>query len=580
MDGLQSERNNTMRKGKIFAAIAASALMLAMCGSSAAAEEDTILLMDMHVADSGNSEIEEEVMTDSYGDTYDSNVMRFDADNSGFVSYELNGEYASFSGAIVASEETPSDASITVAVYADGKNILTEECLTRQTAAKDFQVDVAGVHTLEISTRNDSGGWGGSYIYLVDASFEKAEEKAVSTETADLRDTVLVDSSSYEADRSLIKDTFGTVHNGYHKMNPGEGNAYAMFNLNQKYVSFEGGFVAGEDTDSDDIVKVEIYQDDQVVFSQDGIGKQTPQVNFSLDVTNAKTLKIVAVRQTDEELWRQNTIYLVDDVLKPHAHTPGDWEIEKEATCTEKGKKVQYCTACKEVCNIEEIDALGHKPDRKAVVETEATCEKEGQKVQHCTVCGEPCEEETIPKADHTPSEDWEIQTEATCISEGEKALTCSVCGQVLKTETIPKTDHTPSEDWFEVMPASCTQKGLSALYCTECGDEIKTKEIPAAGHQYGKWVKINGSVWNGPIMRERTCSVCYETQRDSVTTWMWVKPVVILVILAGVILAALYAMFRSKGLAFNLKNLKKLGDSYKDRPKKDSDEDDIFNKH
>ena len=87
-------------------------------------------------------------------------------------------------------------------------------------------------------------------------------------------------------------------------------------------------------------MNVQIYLDDQLAFEQNGIGRTTEPVEVNLDVTNVKVMKIRVVGKA-------GYLCVVDDVLKGHDHTPGEWETETEATCDKAGKKVQRCTECK-----------------------------------------------------------------------------------------------------------------------------------------------------------------------------------------------------------------------------------------
>jgi len=53
-----------------------------------------------------------------------------------------------------------------------------------------------------------------------------------------------------------------------------------------------------------------------------------------------------------------------------HDCVAGEWEVVKEATCTEDGLKVQKCTLCGEVLAEEVIKALGHAWDEGVLPET------------------------------------------------------------------------------------------------------------------------------------------------------------------------------------------------------------------
>lgn len=52
-----------------------------------------------------------------------------------------------------------------------------------------------------------------------------------------------------------------------------------------------------------------------------------------------------------------------------HDCVAGEWEVVKEATCTEDGLRVQKCTLCGEVMNEEVIKALGHAWDEGVLPE-------------------------------------------------------------------------------------------------------------------------------------------------------------------------------------------------------------------
>lgn len=79
-------------------------------------------------------------------------------------------------------------------------------------------------------------------------------------------------------------------------------------------------------------MNVQIYLDDQLAFEQNGIGRTTEPVEVNLDVTNVKVMKIRVVGKA-------GYLCVVDDVLKGHDHTPGEWETETEATCDKAGKR-------------------------------------------------------------------------------------------------------------------------------------------------------------------------------------------------------------------------------------------------
>ena len=69
-----------------------------------------------------------------------------------------------------------------------------------------------------------------------------------------------------------------------------------------------------------------------------------------------------------------------------HDCVAGEWEVVKEATCEEAGKKIQKCTLCDKVLAEEEIPALGHAWDKGVLPET-YDCD-EVLKTFTCERCG------------------------------------------------------------------------------------------------------------------------------------------------------------------------------------------------
>ena len=120
----------------------------------------------------------------------------------------------------------------------------------------------------------------------------------------------------------------------------------------------------------------------------------------------------------------------------PCKHEKTEWTETKKATCTEKGEKVEKCSACGAEIKKEEIPATGH--DKGAWSETKKpTCTEKGEKALKCTACNAVLKTEEIPAAGHDKGK-WVVTKKATKTEKGEKALKCTICGAVLKTEEIP----------------------------------------------------------------------------------------------------------------------------------------------
>ena len=94
--------------------------------------------------------------------------------------------------------------------------------------------------------------------------------------------------------------------------------------------------------------------------------------------------------------WHAATCGHKDEVIDKAAHTFGDWTITKEATCTQEGKKIVYCTVCLYEEKEKTIPAKGHSFGDWTI--TKEPTETESGKMQSvCEVCGETVTKELQP---------------------------------------------------------------------------------------------------------------------------------------------------------------------------------------
>ena len=105
-----------------------------------------------------------------------------------------------------------------------------------------------------------------------------------------------------------------------------------------------------------------------------------------------------------------------------HTHEFGKWNVVKEPTCTEGGKRQQTCNSCGYIKS-EKTDAAGHTPSG------EATCSEP----QVCAVCGKELSEKERHRNTKTKT------VAATFKKEGSTTITCKDCGQVVEQKVIPK---------------------------------------------------------------------------------------------------------------------------------------------
>lgn len=272
----------------------------------------TIDMISMHTEKSEKYTIVgEEGIVDSYGNTYTTNVIMFDASNNAYVRYDLNGAYQSFSGTVVASNSTGSNANINVGIFADGKLVYSLSNYTRQKPGEKVSLDLTGVRTLEIKTSNN-GEYSYGWVFFVESKFVKSGVAVDYVDWSTLTEKTLIDSSRFTPGISLFIDSFGNLHNESYYFDASN-NAFAMYNLNKSHTKITGAIATSSTTGSGASMTVSIYCDDKLVLTKSGITKQSAAIDFDIDVSNVQTIKIVTSNQGE---YSNGSVYLTDIVLK------------------------------------------------------------------------------------------------------------------------------------------------------------------------------------------------------------------------------------------------------------------------
>ena len=239
-------------------------------------------------------------------------------------------------------------------------------------------------------------------------------------------------------------------------------------------------------------------------------------------------------------------------------HAFGEWEVTKEATCTEAGSQVHTCEKCS-YQKTETIPAKGHsystdwtsdasghwhacgvcgtKGDYAGHVLTEwtttkePTCTEPGEEKRSCPTCGyEETKEiaalnhevgdewnsdathhwkdcihcgESVIDDDHNYG-DWMVTKQPTCTEDGEQKHSCQTCGWE-ETEVIPATSHTPSDEWSH----NATDHWH---VCQNC-----QAEVDKAAHTFGQWITVTEPGEFTPGEKVRTCEVCGFEERAEI---------------------------------------------------------------
>jgi len=168
-----------------------------------------------------------------------------------------------------------------------------------------------------------------------------------------------------------------------------------------------------------------------------------------------------------------------------HNHTPGEWIVDAEASCTVPGVKHRVCTDADCGLTVESvlIPATGHTDGTWLPLGDDATtpCERR-MFYRVCTKCN-AVEQKSGTEKDHA----YITVTHApTCLAKGYDEKTCQTCGKVVKENETPLAEHAwksaytadASFHWFDCN--DCTAINARAEHsvgeddlCTVCDQPI-----------------------------------------------------------------------------------------------------------
>ena len=199
-----------------------------------------------------------------------------------------------------------------------------------------------------------------------------------------------------------------------------------------------------------------------------------------------------------------------------YGHVFGDtYSIDKQPTCTEQGLQSYHCRVCgtADDQSTEEISALGHD---YAPVVTEPTCTEAGHTTWTCSRCGDSHIDSEVPALEH----DYVTTVIApTCTEVGCTMHTCSRCGDSYTDSEVPAKGHSWSSEYAVDISATCSKEGSESIHCEVCGAsrEGTSRAIPKVEHKWGEWETVLEPIYGGDGSRQRSCSVCGETETASI---------------------------------------------------------------
>ena len=203
---------------------------------------------------------------------------------------------------------------------------------------------------------------------------------------------------------------------------------------------------------------------------------------------------------------------------KTCTHKYGDWKVDKQPTCTEKGVKSRVCSLCN-YKDFQATKATGHTVDNNWITLVAATCEQNGVKHMLCNKCKEEQKQEIIKATGHQLDSSWITETAATCKAAGKKYRKCKNCSYK-EYEVIPQLEHK-----YEVTKkADPTDKeaGRVEYTCAYCKDTY-TDEIPKLNSSTITGVSVdieNIVLKKAGSTKQITATVTCTDQNDQAVEW------------------------------------------------------------
>lgn len=174
-----------------------------------------------------------------------------------------------------------------------------------------------------------------------------------------------------------------------------------------------------------------------------------------------------------------------------------------DPSCSKKGYTTYTCS-CGESSKSDYTDAAGHSY-KKTV--TKPTCTEQGYTTYKCSKCGDNYKDTYVDATGHNYSKTVNAPT---CIQKGYNTYTCVTCGDSYKADHVDVTAHNYKKT---VTAPTCTKNGHTTYKCTICDDSYNDDYTDATGHAWGEWRTSVEATYNDMGEKERTCSICNETE-------------------------------------------------------------------
>lgn len=255
-----------------------------------------------------NTDFPEDPFGNNYSDSENYCITRYDPGwltGSAFAEYSVNGEYTHITGTLSPYKDITENGAIYFQIFADDQLVYTSPLIQRKTEAIDFSADIKGAEFIKIviQIENSGGSMIMSDILLwrdSDVSEQHVRDHAVLLSDFSVFNhgcTYIDDITwnvGYPAD--IVGTDYTTCRNySINRYDPGwlGGSAYIEYNINGEYSRLSGKLSPYTDIEENGSIYVQIFADDQLVYTSPDITRKTGLIEFSADINFAKYVKVI-----------------------------------------------------------------------------------------------------------------------------------------------------------------------------------------------------------------------------------------------------------------------------------------------
>lgn len=237
-------------------------------------------------------------LMDTYGNMY-LNAGTFTGTGTHYATFYTSGQYKILYGTIAAPDSIGEDATITVNIYADDTLLQTIPSITRMTKPVDISLDISGADIVKIEAIT-TNYYPTGILFKLNVSSGAASPAPNYTSSLNygskeaITDLKVVNNSHYYSTKEAIMDTYGNLYASVGSFNS-TGTNFATYYTAGKYSSLTGTIALPDSINSETVITVNIYADDQLIYTLPSISRTTKPTAVSLDISGADTIKIEGI---------------------------------------------------------------------------------------------------------------------------------------------------------------------------------------------------------------------------------------------------------------------------------------------